>query len=261
MLYSDDVSFRLYCEAPSGSPPSICTLDVLSALDETGMLPVVETAQKIATLCKWNVGLVVSGRHQIAILPDSLVSAKSVSNGIEVLRESPLCYAMFSALWSPAKPYEKLQGHASALLRELCNEERNPLKSITSLIGLWASKARLHRSAPQPVSKVIVHLIMQAVSDNSSLSVECTRRLWNVFRELVALEHGIRMNEAKEREAFMLAGQITAEIDHKTRLQGRKSMKERLKTGLIEGTSDSDAFNEGYTQKYTQYTLEQLRKG
>lgn len=253
MIYSDDAFFRLYCDPPLGSPPRICTLDVLSALDETGMLSVVETAEKIATLCKWNVGLAVPLRYQIAILPDSLVSAERVSKGIDVLRASTLCYAMFTAIWNPAKPFEDLQEHAGALLRDLCNENRNPIKSIAALMGLWFGKARLHKNLQLPPLKVITLLIMQAACGNLPLSIECSCRLWSVFREMVALEHGDQMNEAKERDAFVLAGRVAAEIDKKGSLQSNISMRERLISGLIEGTSDSHAFAEGYTKECTQF--------
>ena len=248
MIYSDDAFFRLYCDPPSGSPPCICTLDVLLALDQTDALSPVEVAEKISTLCKWNVGVVVSLRYQIAILPDALTLAKSVSKGIEVLRESPLCSAMFNALWNPRKPYIDIQGHGGALLRELCNETRNPIECIAALMGLWFGKARLHRNAPQPPLRVIAGLIMQAAYGNPPINAECSRRLWSVFRELVAVEHGDRMDVAKERQAFVLAGQVAAEIDHKESLHGDKSMIERLGSGLIAGTSDSDAFAQGYTQ-------------
>lgn len=260
MIYSDDAFFRLYCDPPSGSPPCICTLDVLSALDQTDVLSPVEVAEKISTLCKWYVGVVVSLRYQIAILPDPLASAPSVSKGIEALRESPLCFAMFNALWNPKKPYLDLQGHGGALLRELCNETRNPIECIAALMGLWFGKARLHRNAPQPPLRVIAGLIMQAAYGKPSIGAGCSRRLWSVFRELVALEHGDRMDEAKEREAIVLAGQVAAEIDHKGSLQGEASMMERLTSGLIKETSDSDAFLKGYTQGYTQCKLAQLKK-
>jgi hypothetical protein len=164
------------------------------------------------------------------------------------LRGSPLCSAMFNALWNPKKPYMDLQGHGGALLRELCNETRNPLEPIAALMGLWFGKARLHRNAPQPPLKVIASLIMQAAYEKTPLSADCSRRLWGVFRELVALEYGDRMDKAKECEAFLLAGRLTAEIDHKESLHGDGSMWERLGSGLIAGTSDSDAFAQGYTQ-------------
>lgn len=260
MIYSDDAFFRLYCDPPSGSPPCICTLDVLSALDQTDVLSPVEVAEKISTLCKWYVGVVVSLRYQIAILPDALASAENVSNGIEVLRGSPLCSAMFNALWNPKKPYMDLQGHGGALLRELCNETRNPIEPIAALMGLWFGKTRLHRNAPQPPLRVLAGLIMQAAYGNPPINAECSRRLWSVFRELVAVEHGDRMDVAKERQAFVLAGQVAAEIDHKRSLQGEASMMVRLISGLIKDTSDSDAFLKGYTQGYTQCKLAQLKK-
>ncbi|MHB8809332.1 MAG: hypothetical protein ACYC9M_04890 [Desulfobulbaceae bacterium] len=68
------------------------------------------------------------------------------------------------------------------------------------------------------------------------------------------------MNEERERDAFVLAGQVAAEIDNNGSLQGDQSMRQRLISGLIEGTSDSDAFLEGYTHKFAQSRLSQLNK-
>ena len=68
------------------------------------------------------------------------------------------------------------------------------------------------------------------------------------------------MDKAKEREAFLLVGRLAAEIDHKESLHGDGSMWERLGSGLIAGTSDSDAFTRGYTEGYTQCRLAQRKK-
>lgn len=247
MIYSDDALFRLYCDPPSGGPPSICTLDILMALDEMCALSAAEAASKIATLCDWNVGVVIHSRYQIAILPDTLAAVRRASDGIEILRTSPLCNIMFSRIWDLEKPYSEIQGHAGALLRELCDVVRNPIKSVAALMGLWFGKARLHKNAPPPL-RVIVQLIMQAARFGPPMSCECSHRLWNVLLELVEIESGDRMDKAKEREAAEFTGRVAAEIDQSHSLHGEMSMQQRLGLGLVSDTSESEAFNRGYTQ-------------
>jgi tetratricopeptide (TPR) repeat protein len=248
MVYSDDVFFRSYCELPTGAPPSICTLDVLSALEEMGELSPSEVASKIAMLCKWNVGVVVLGRYMKAILPNELATARSVRDGIETLQASQLCYALFSGIWNPWKTYGELQGQAGRLLRDLCEEPNNRIESVAALMGLWFSKAKLHEKSPQPPLRCIALLIIQAAVVEDPPSSETSHRLWSVLLSLVEIEYGDRMDVAKEREAIALTGRIAAECDKEISLEGDKSLQQRLAAGLTNETAESDAFSTGYTQ-------------
>ncbi|HYE33826.1 DUF4365 domain-containing protein [Methylocaldum sp.] len=251
MLYSDDAIFRIYCDPPASAPSSICSLDVLHALENKGLLSTIEVAEKIAMLCSWHVGLIIDLRYQVAILPSALSVAKSVSEGIDILHGSPLCSAVFDEIWDPRKPFDQLIRHGAALLREFVSESRNRIESIAALIGLWFGKARLHPEAPHPPVRVLAHLVMHAVARGNPLDRETVTRLWTVYRSLVEFEHGDHMDIAKERQAISLAGEIAAEIDQKGSLQANSSLRNRLARGLTDGTSDADAFSEGYNKFLT----------
>ena len=256
MVYSDDAFFRSYCDSPAEAPPSICTLDVLSALEEVGELSPPEVASKIAMLCKWNVGVVILFRYMKAVLPEELASARSVLDGIAVLQSSSLCYAMFSGIWNPGKPYAELQTLAGAFLRDLCDETNNRIESVAALMGLWFSKAKLHEKSPQPPLRCIALLIIQAAVVEGPPSSETSHRLWSVLLSLVEIEYGDRMDVAKEREAIALTGRIAAECDKEKSLEGDKSLQQRLAAGLTNETAESDAFSMGYTQ----FHLKQVKK-
>lgn len=247
MIFSDDMLFRIYADPPAGNPPSICTLDLLLALDEAGILVATEVARHIATLCSWRVGLSIPTRYQIAILPDALGTARSVSEGIDILRADFLCNTLFNGLWDLGKPYSELQGHAGSLLRNLVANPKNSIESVAALAGLWLGKAKLHLKAPTPVTRTISLLIMQAAFDDKPMDQDTSRRLWSVFHALIEQEWGDLMDGDKYRDAIHMAGRVAAEIDQQKSLNGARSMRERLTLGLTNGTSDSDRFANSYT--------------
>jgi hypothetical protein len=131
--------------------------------------------------------VVVLGRYMKAILPDELASARTVRDGIEVLRTSDLCYAMFSGIWNPGKKYVELLQHAGRFLRDLCEELENKIESIAALMGLWFGKAKLHRDAPQPPLKCITFLVIQAAIVGAPPSSEFAPPLERFQYEI---EHG-----------------------------------------------------------------------
>jgi hypothetical protein len=253
-LYSDDAIFRAYCEIPGSAPAPICSLDVLNELDHQGILTVRDVAEKYSMLCNWHVGLQISLRYQVAALPDALGSAKSVSHGIDILRATPSCVAIFDEIWDPRKPYAQFVAHGVAVLRALASDSKNKIDSVSSLLGLWWGKARLRNDAPQ-AGAISAQLIMSAVGNDPPLAREVVHKLWSVYRALIALEHGDRMDVEKERQAIVRAGQFAANVDHKMSRQGSSSLYSRAVIGLTAGTSDADTFQKGY-----QGTLAELAK-
>lgn len=245
-LYSDDAMFRVYCEVPETAPPSFCTLDVLKALEDKNMLSTREVAEKISKLCGWHVGLTIELKYQVAILPPELGLARSASEGVDILRASAACAAVFDAIWDPRKPFEDLMGHAVAILREFTSTNANQVESVAAVMGLWFGKAKLHKDAPFPPERLLALLLLSAVWNAQPFTAEISRRFWNVYRILVALQHGDRMDETKEKEAIALTGEIAAELDSKNNLLDEQSLRNRLILGFTPGTSDEDAFNSGY---------------
>ncbi|WP_440216649.1 DUF4365 domain-containing protein [Chromobacterium piscinae] len=256
MIYSDDALFRIYANPPAGNPPSICTLDLLHALNEAGLLSPNEVAKCIGTLCSWRVGLVVEPIYQRAILPSALRAVKSVSEGVDVLMADHDCNALFSGIWNPGKQFGELQGHAGTLLRDLIEDGGNSILSIASLAGFWIGKTKLHKNAPMPVERLATLLIMQAAFIEQPLDKDGARRLWNVYSYLIELVHGDRMDDDKYRHAIQLAGEIAAEIDHQQSLLGERALRGRLANGLTEGTSEHGRFTNAYDGKFMLFALQ-----
>lgn len=250
-LYSDDAIFRVYCEIPDNAPPSFCTLDVLKALEEKGLLSTEEVAEKISRLCAWHVGLIVEFKYQVAILPPELGQAHSVSKGIDILRASASCMALFDNIWDLRKPFNDLIGHAAAILREFVSTSANREESIAAVMGLWFGKAKLHKDAPSPPEQLLALLLALTIENIQSITAEMSRRFWNIYLLLIALQHGDRMDETKEKEAIALAGKIVAELDHQNNSLGKESLRSILALGLTEGTSDADAFSNGYNKYFS----------
>jgi hypothetical protein len=250
MVYSDDLLFRIYANAPTDNPPSICTVDLLYSLDEAGILSARETAERIARLCYWRVGgVMISMRYQLAILPDALGNARSVSAGIDALIADQLCNALFSGIWNIDKNFGDLQGHAGAILRELVENEKNSIQSVAALAGFWIGKVKLHKKAPMPIERMAALLIMQAAFDPRDLNEDRARRLWNVYHKLIEEEHGNRMDDDKYYDSIQITGEVAAEMDQRQSLTGDRSLYARLAKGLTEGTSEYERFINAYASK------------
>lgn len=248
-LYSDDAIFRVYCEIPEITHPSFCTLDVLKALEGKDMLSTREVAEKISKLCAWHVGLRIELKYQVAILPAELGQARSVSKGIDILRASVPCIAVFDEIWDIRKPFEDLILHAATIFIEFTSLNVNRDESIAAVMGLWFGKAKLHKDAPFPSEQLLAELLLLSAKLNTQLfAVEMIRKLWSVYRLLIALQYGDRMDEAKEKAAIALAGEMAAQLDHKNNFLGEQSLRSRLVLGLTPGTSDADEFNLGYNR-------------
>ncbi len=243
-LYSDDAAFRAYCDPDGATGQTLCTLDVLRELDERRLIAPRAVAEIMAKLTTWHVALVFEERYQMAALPDSLGSARSVSEGIELIRRDSVASIVFSALWDISKPYKDLQGHATAILRHLCENSANKTESVAAVVGYWFVKARFHKDAQQPPIRALALVILGAAAANAP-SAEVVRRLWAVFRSVVEQEYGDRMDVMKEREAIHLLGRIAAEVDAKERWHDERSLRARMAIGLNEGTVDWDDFRAG----------------
>lgn len=244
-VYSDDALFRIYCSVPRGVN-TICTLDVLAALDEGGWLTPQAVAERLAMLCTWHVGLSVTERYQLAALPDALGAVGDVPSGVAALRSWWVSNAIFGGIWGGSQPYGELQASAGRLLRRLVSDVHNATNSISALMALWHEKSRLRRDAPAPPIRVAVHLVLQAVIVSTPPSTTEVSRLWAVFRALIENEHGPQMDEFKEQEAIALAGQVAAQVDLSKSLQPPNSLRSRLLPGLTSGTQDEGTFSRAY---------------
>lgn len=250
LIYSDDALFRIYAERLS-----VCTLDLLDALDEAGLLTAKEVATRIATLCSWRVGLNITLRYQLAILPDALGRAKSINEGIDALMADELCNALFSGIWNPGKTFNELLAHAGTILRQLADDDQNLIQSVAALAGFWLGKAKLHKEAPTPIERIAGLLIAQALFDARPITPEAACRLWSVYHDLIEREYGNFMDDDKYQQSIRIIGVIAAETDKQHSLIGERTLHSRLASGLTVDTSDYDIFTTGYAARHSSIAL------
>lgn len=246
LLFVDDCQFRMFATSLTNNSLSICTLDLLLALDEANILKPEEVAKYIATLCSWRVSLVVPTRYQIAILPKTLGEARNLSVGIEILRADFLCNTLFSCVWDLKKPYSELHENASALISILIADPKNNIESIAALAGFWLGKVKFHKQAPMPITHTIAYFIIRIIVFCKKRNEETSRRVWSIYHDLIAEEFGDRMDDDKYRNATRTLGKIAAEIDTEMALKNNLSTNNVLNQGLTSGTSDAGLFNTGY---------------
>ncbi|MCY1362226.1 hypothetical protein D9M69_489310 [compost metagenome] len=250
-LYSDDLAFRFFC-AKGDTPDGICTLDVLAALEEAGLLTRDEVAQKVAKLCEWRVGLVVRVQDLVSLLPSELAKARYVRQGIQILDARPEFTAVIAALWDFRAQFDKTLNHAAAVIRLLADKTSLPVVALAALLGQWFVKAGMTSDAPPTALGILTKAITRSAQPGW-LSKSSAQKLWRVYRELVEFHFGEHMDESKEREAIRSLGAECAKLQATEPGMGEKVYSE-LRQALTEGTSDESIFSLGYSS-----TLLQLR--
>lgn len=243
-LYSDDFAFRIWV-ARSEKPDGICTLDVLSGLEEAGLLTRQEAARKVAALCGWRVGLVVRFEELIALIPPELGKASDVKRGIEILSGQTEFMAVITALWDYRAPFDKALDHAAAVIARLAEETTLSNEALASILGHWFVKAGLKSDAPPSALGVLTKAITR-VAMIVTPSKAIAAKLWSVFRQIVQFHHAALMDEKKEREAIVLLGAECAKLQLSNPGAGQAAQLS-LRLGLTEETSDDAAFMAGYT--------------
>ena len=246
LLYSDDFVFRSFALLGNSSAISICTMDVLHALDAKGALPAALVASHIATLATWRVGLTVSIRYQLAVLPDALSSASSIEGGIRILQADTLCNGLFTRLWDYSKAFPELLGYGGALLRELVTNPCNKGISVQSFVGFWLSKVRLHPKSAGKADDILALMIVYALRDPYPLDEKISRCVWGIYHSMIEFIYGDFMDEEKYRNSLSTVGRVSAIMDHHQKLQGEISMQHRISIAMNSGTSDYDRFTNTY---------------
>ena len=245
-LYSDDLAFRIFA-AKSDTPDGICTLDVLSGLEESGVLTRKEVADKVSMMCGWKVGLVVRFDDLVSLFPDGLRSVSSVRQGIGVLDGHPGFMMVITALWDFRTSFDKTLGHAAAVLRRLAEESELSNAALASLLGQWFIKAGLMNDAPPTPIGVLTKAIIQA-SVTSPVSSTVAEKFWGIYRQLVEFHHGPEMDEQKERAATRMLGAECAKLQMTNPGLGA-ALYSSLRKGLTEGTCEDGDFETGYSSE------------
>nr|WP_260433238.1 DUF4365 domain-containing protein [Burkholderia cepacia] len=263
-LYSDDAIFRLWCLGDARARNSMSTLDLLEALEERGIIDGASAARVVAKLCRWNVGILVLQKHQLAIVPQGAVAARNIFEGVGRLQGDEDFMSIATGIWDFRSDFLRNVDHVASVLHNLVNEPSIPTVVVASFAGVWYLKAKIRREAPRPVFGLLPDLVLLAavkwIGSDAKAKPEAHRRLVQVFMHLVELEFGDRMDEAAERYAYQELGRRAAEIDAKA-----KDKPSSLQAWMLEsfepGTAPHDTFSVAYNEAYTEITVRAIRQG
>lgn len=251
MLYSDDAVFRVYVNQPSSNPLPICTLDLLHAADEAGILSAKQVAECIARLCSWHVGVQVTLRYQIAILPDALGRTRDIPDGVNTLISDQLCNALYDGIWAYEKNFQEILKQASRLFYELVKTPENSIESITAVVGFWFNKVKFNPNAPSPPIKLLAQLVVN-IAMITDLNAKAAQRLWSIYKSITEFEYGSRMDENLYKKSYEVIAMESLSADTSTNKQGTERMFKRLLKGLTNGTTDYDLFSNHYSRLLVQ---------
>lgn len=250
ILYSDDAFFRIYATEDEQVTSSFCTLDLLRIIDELELLPVRTIAQKIGQLCLWKVQILIEPRFLLASLPVELPHARTVSIADDMIRQDAHCHAILEGIWSIRQKLEDVTRSGATLLRDMVVAAHNEDIVIAGVLGTWLGKVRFRVDAGtldlvERLAMVVVIAAM-AIDDRSSEA----RQLWRVFRLVVELAHGDRMDEQKESAAIVTLAQVCAQATSiEEERQKEPDVMTILRGGLTEGTADYDLFTRAYEKE------------
>lgn len=256
-LYSDDFAFRIFCAGKS-DPNGICTLDVLAALVEVGLITPIDKARKMAQLCEWRVGVVVHLPDIMVLLPPLLNSAKSVRLAVEMLDAEPGFISIASALWDYRSPFEQSLAHAAAVLRALVIERSLSDIGLAALLRHWYVKAAMKKDAPPHGLQAITLLILMAGLDEDFTKTSA-RRFWTIYMLLVESHHGTRMDESCERDAIRLLGTHCAQLEAVEPGEGHRVFS-ALNASLIQNAFEQTEFSAAYAAARVASEYERARE-
>jgi len=254
MLYSDDVIFRVWCLNDQGAKRSMSTLDLIEALEQRELLDRASAAKIIARLCAWNVGVMIQLKHQLALVPEAAVRARSISDAVGALQNDKDFSAIAAGMWDFRSDFNRSLGHVAIVLRDLVNEESVPTIPAAAFAGVWFIKAKLRSEAPSPPLALLVNLTLLTAAHCIALGAAARqhahRRLAQIYMHLVEVELGDRMDETVEREAYQELARRSAEFDSKT--PGKNSaLRTWFLAAFAEGTAAYDDFSKAYSDAYT----------
>lgn len=240
LVYSDDALFRAYF------PRKCCTLDLICLLEFEDLITVQEAAQKIAQLCRWRVNVSIPERHQLAVLPESLGRIKNITEGVDQIHKDEFSDALYSALWNIEMSFKDLLSHVGLIIRNLVDNPKNSILSISSLAGYWIQKVQFHKNTLGPPEDLAGAIIVQAALYHQSLTQAAASRLWSIHHLLVEHIHGALMDDNKYKGSFSTVAGFAAELDSEGHAVNVQSLKEKLYQGLTDGTTDADLFTRAY---------------
>jgi len=245
-LYSDDGFFSIYVDGAEGRTERFCTLDLLYAAMDRGLITLREVAEKVGLLLSWNVRLAVTPEVLFASLPAALLSAKSVSQAADAIQRDTICSPILEGIWSVRQKYQQIHDSIVHMMGTLIKDERNVERSIAALLCVWFWKAKLRTDVGAPplyrLALVFVHAC-ERLEANDAMA----RRLRNVYLAIVEADRGALMEERDEQEAIEILGRRAAEFDFREKPPESRPTGEKLALAWSENTADHERFIRAYT--------------
>lgn len=248
LVYSDDVLERMLTLQSRVESDGMCTLDLLSCLEEIGILTTEEVATKLAQLCDWHVGgIQIELRHQLALIPQAVQVAPSVEQATSLLRAEARFKSIANGMWGPRTDLLGGLQHIGAVVRILVQDADITDSTIGAFVAMWLDRATSRPDMPLPALQLAAQITLYAVAAQK-LPIGAARRLWSVYFGLVESIQGRRdprsTNSALIRVALE-AGALDKKISQKPTVP-LTSIGERLMMGLGVGSDAWVAFSAAY---------------
>lgn len=247
IVYSDDMLIRGYLTEGLPEAKSLCTLDLIEALSNAKHISAVQAAEKIALLCEWRVTLPVQSKHIAELLFKTIPAVRDVNAGMAAIRRHPSLMSIFNNIWHGELSAPESVTRAVKLVAYLLSEADISVPLASSAIALWCGKAKLQYADIVPLDNEAI-LIIHAAAVLPNVDQVMAINLIAMYRQLVEAEHGDRMDEHKEREGLMNLGRLCEHADSMRRDTDGDTLHARLSKGFIDGTSDCEAFHQGYAE-------------
>ncbi|MPV64629.1 DUF4365 domain-containing protein [Burkholderia sp. BE17] len=240
-LYADDELLRLACKESIGVENSFCTLDLLRWAKEREDLPIDTVCQAYAQLCTWHVGIRVPLDVFLAPLAGPVPSGGSLGQVAEKLERNELFTVLSRAVWWPDKDYAQMLGHIGAVVISMLATKGTSDELIAAVWSAWLSKIQFARSASGQREYRAASLFHIA----SQLSGTSMRRAWSAYKFTVELEHGERMDKAKEKDAIQRAAEFCSAAALEYSPHDGAKVIQNLQSCVVEGTEEAEWFSSG----------------
>lgn len=247
LLYIDDEILRGYISRMAQTSNSICTMDVLSVMEELGVCPPRVVAAHVAKLAGWHVGLMIPYKLQFEILPAELASISTVHEGVELLRGSTPCKEMFGALWGSHASMKELMLAVKPLAQVLLAERNLSPIAIAAVMTFWHGIVSTHKEPSGPISTIPSLFLLIAAGPDLPESATVSR-LWEMYR-LMSAACGLCTDRESWTAAVRFAARLVADLDENVSTSGRPSLAPRLRLGLTPGSTEAVEFEAAYAQR------------
>jgi hypothetical protein len=262
-FYSDDMLARAYVLENRGPTRGFNTLDLLNTAVARGHLTAVDSARKVAQMARWGLGVSVTYRDLVAVIPESLASTASLKGKIDVLFQDLDFNSLSGGLWNAAKSYQEVTNHAAAVLARVAREnpEVDPL-SIAAIWAIWLDKVSLRTDVELTVEQHLAAILILAclfLKDKQGAA----RKMWVAFFALVERYYKDRMSVEKEREAIRVVGGMIAGVVN-TREDIREKADDTLRAlrgGLTAGTAEEAHLLKAYEGRRSEKVVSGRKNG